>query len=103
RGDLPAGTRDAFRGAEGSLVAQAIAADPGNPASGLARLAVAAPRCGAFDEVAPDVYAAWWRAHRARVGPRRGDLIAWEDGTEEAIRPFARRFLPDDGRPDYGD
>jgi hypothetical protein len=103
RGNLAAGERDPFRGAEGSLVAQAIASDRENPASGLARLALAAPDCGAFDEVAPDVFAAWWRAHGARVGRRRGEVIVWDNGTEEAIRPFARRFLKDDGSPDYGD
>src|SRR5205823_1607301 len=91
RGDLAAGQRDPFGGAEGSLVARAIASDPENPASGLARLALAAPHCGAFDDVAPDIFAAWWRAHGARVGRRLGEEIVWEDGATEAVRPFARR------------
>jgi len=47
--------------------------------------------------------AGWWWAHGARVGQRRGDVIVWEDGTAEAIRPFARRYRRDDGSPDYGD
>jgi hypothetical protein len=50
-----------------------------------------------FDVVAPDVYAAWWEAHGARVGRRRGDKIVWADGAEEAIPPYARRF--EEGRP----
>jgi hypothetical protein len=103
KGNLAAGRREAFDGAEGSIVAQTIASDPQNPACGLARLALAAPDCGAFDDVAPDLFAEWWRAHGARVGRRRRDLIVWEDGAEEAIRPFARRYLRDDGSPDYGD
>src|SRR5262249_30236498 len=64
---------------------------------------LAEPHCGAFDEVAPDVFAAWWRAHGASVGRRFGEVIVWDDGTTEGIRPFARRFLKDDGSPDYGD
>jgi hypothetical protein len=103
KGNLAAGQRDLFQGAEGSIVAQAIASDTENPACGLARLALAAPQCGAFDDVAPDLFADWWRAHGARVGRRRGDVIVWEGGAAEAIRPFARRYLKGDGSPDYGD
>jgi hypothetical protein len=103
KGDLAAGRRDRFGGAEGSIVAQAIAGEPENPACGLARLALAAPQCGAFDDVAPDLFADWWRAHGARVGRRFGAVIVWDDGATEAIRPFARRYLRDDGSPDYGD
>ena len=103
KGSLAAGQRDPFCGAEGSIVAQAIASEPENPACGLARLALAAPECGAFDDVAPDVFADWWRAHGARVGRRFGGVIVWDDGMTEAIRPFARRYLKGDGNPDYGD
>jgi hypothetical protein len=92
RGNLPPGTRDAFRGAEDSIVARSIAGEPENPAAPLARLMLAAPTCGAFDEVAPDIYAAWWQAQGARVGRRRGDRIVWSDGSEETIPPFARRY-----------
>jgi hypothetical protein len=103
QGNLAAGRREAFGGAEGSIVAQAIASDPENPACGLARLALAAPDCGAFDDVAADLFADWCRVHGARVGWRRGGVIVWDDGATEAIRPFARRFLKDNGTPDYGD
>jgi hypothetical protein len=92
RGDLPLGTRQPFAGAEGSLVAHAIASDPDNPAAPLAQLALLAPACGAFDDVSPDVYAAWWQGHGARVGQRRGDVIAWADGEQEPIPPFAQRW-----------
>jgi hypothetical protein len=84
-------------------VAQAIASEAENPACGLARLALAAPECGAFYDVAADLFANWWRAHGARVGRRFGVVIVWGDGATEAIRPFARRYLRDDGSPDYGD
>jgi len=84
-------------------VAQTTASDPQNPTCGLARLALAAPECGAFEDVAPDLFADWRRAHGARVGRRFGAVIVWDDGAEEAIRPFARRYLRDDGSPDYGD
>jgi hypothetical protein len=103
KGNLAAGERDPFRDAEGSIVAQAIAGAPDNPACGLARLALAAPQSGAFDDVAPDIFAEWWRAQGARVGRRRGAVIVWDDGATEVIRPFARRYLRDDGTPDYGD
>jgi hypothetical protein len=92
KGSLPAGTRDAFHGAAGSIVAHSIANEPDNPAAGLARLMLAIPDCGAFDDVAPDVYAAWWAKHGARIGQRRGNKIVWADGTEEIIPPFAQRY-----------
>lgn len=91
-GKLPPGTTDAFPGAEGSIVAQSIANEHHNPAVPLARLMLAAPNCGAFDDVAPDVYAAWWAKHGARIGQRHGDKIVWADGTEEPIPPFAQRY-----------
>jgi hypothetical protein len=103
KGNLAAGQRDPFGGAEGSIVAQAIASEPENPACVLARLALAAPECGAFDDVAPDLFVDWWRAHGARVGRRFGAVIVWDDGLTETIRPFARRYLRDDGSSDYGD
>ena len=94
KGDLPPGTVDKFdHDASQSIVAQVIASEPENPACGLAQLMIAAPDCGAFDYVAPDVYAAWWRQHGARVGQRRGDTIVWEDGVVEPIRPAGQRFL----------
>ena len=85
--------RGQFGGAEGALVAQAIAGEPENPACGLTRLALAAPECRAFDDVTPVLFADWWRAHSARVGRRRGDLIVWDDGAEEAIRPSLTRVV----------
>jgi hypothetical protein len=91
-GKLPPGTRDVFPGAEGSIVAQSIANDPYNPAAPLARIMLAVPDCGAFDDVAPDVYAAWWAKHGARIGQRKGNKIVWSDGTEETIPPFAQRY-----------
>lgn len=84
---------DACPNAAESLVGQAIAACPDNSASGLAQLMMAAPDCGSFDEVAPDVFAAWWRAHGARIGQRCGDSIVWEDGTREEIRPAQYRYM----------
>lgn len=104
-GKLPLGAVDRLdaNAARGSLVLRAIAGEPENPASGLATLMIAAPDCGAFDSVAPDVYAAWWRPHGARIGQRRGDRIEWEDGTTEDIRPFDRRYLGADGRPEYSE
>jgi hypothetical protein len=86
-----------------SIVAQAVAGEPENPACGLARLALAAPECGDFDDVEPDLFAVWWRAHGARVGRRFGAAIVWDDGETEAIRPFAWCYLRDDGSPDYRD
>jgi hypothetical protein len=97
RGSLAPGMRDVFQGVEGSIVAQAIAADTDNPAAPLARLMLAAPQLGIFDQVAPDLYAAWWLSHGARVGQRRGDKIVWADGTEEAIPPFDSRYQ--EGQP----
>lgn len=92
-GKLKSGERDPFQGADrGSIVANAIAQDEQNPAARLAALMLAAPHCGAFDYIAPDAYAAWWRERGARVGIRRGNAIAWNDGTEETIPPFAGRF-----------
>jgi hypothetical protein len=91
-GKLPPGTRDAFPGAEGSIVARSIANEPDNPAAPIARMMLAVPDCGAFDDVAPDVYAAWWAKQGARIGQRRGNKIAWSDGTEETIPPFAQRY-----------
>ena len=32
-----------------------------------------------------------------------GNVIVWEDGSQEPIRAFERRYLRDDGTPDYGD
>lgn len=93
RGNLPAGARDAFPGAADSIVAHALAqSGPENGYSGLAQLMLIAPKCGAFDDVSPDVFAAWWASHGARVGQRRGDTIVWADGTVEPIRPFADRW-----------
>jgi hypothetical protein len=92
KGNLPAGTRDAFPGAEGSIVARSIANEPDNPAAPLARMMLAAPDCGSFDDVAPDVYAAWWAKHGARIGQRKGDKIVWNDGTEEFIPTFVQRY-----------
>jgi hypothetical protein len=92
QGNLPAGTRDAFGGAKDSFVAQAIAEDTDNPAAAIARMMIAVPDCGAFDFVAPDVYAAWWAKRGARVGRRHDDKIVWSDGTEESIPPFAHRY-----------
>src|SRR5206468_2612074 len=84
KSNLAAGERDPFRGVESSIVARSIASEPENPACDLARLALAAPECGAFDDVAPDVFTDWWRTHGARVGRRFGEVIVWEDGTQEA-------------------
>jgi hypothetical protein len=92
KGSLPPGTRDAFQGAEGSIVARSIANEPDNPAAPIARMMLAVPDCGAFDDVAPDVYAAWWAKHGARIGQRRGNKIVWSDGTEEVIPPFTQRY-----------
>ena len=91
-GKLPPGTRDVFPGAEGSIVASSIANEPDNPAAPIARMMLAVPDCGAFDDVAPDVYAAWWANHGARLGQRRGNKIIWSDGSEEVIPPFAQRY-----------
>src|SRR5262249_42754062 len=91
-GSLPPGTRDAFPGAEGSIVARSIANDPYNPAAPIARLMLAVPDCGAFDQVAREVFAAWWAKHGARVGQRHGNKIVWSDGSEEVIPPFAQRY-----------
>jgi hypothetical protein len=95
KGSLPVGTRDEFQGAENSFVAHALA--NGGPEvhgsfSTLAKLAIAAPKCGMFDDVAPDVFADWWRAHGARVGIRQGEYIVWDNGDHEAIRPFESRY-----------
>jgi hypothetical protein len=95
-GGLPLGAVDEFKSAEGSLVAQAIASGGEGSFRDLARLALAAPRCGAFDFVAADVYAAWWKDHGARVGRRVGEVIRWDDGSEESIRPFETRYQCDD-------
>jgi hypothetical protein len=92
RGSLPPGTRDVFPGANGSIVAQAIANELDNPAAPLARLMLAVPDCGAFDDVAPNVYAAWWAKQGARIGQRQGNKIVWNDGTEGVIPPFAQRY-----------
>lgn len=92
QGNLPLGTRDEFQGAAGSIVAHAIASDGENPARGLAAMMIANPKCGAFDFVAPDVYAAWWREAGAKVGVRRGDRIEWDNGDSEAIRPVESRW-----------
>lgn len=94
RGSLAPGQRKAFQMSPDNFVAQAIAsADASeNPAAGIARMMLAAPECGAFDDVAPDVYAAWWALHGAKVGQRRGEAIVWQDGTEDAIPPFAQRY-----------
>src|SRR5262249_55869862 len=73
RGKLVSGRREAFRGAQDSFVAHALAAQPENGFGGLARLMLAAPDCGAFDDVSPDVFAAWWRQQGARIGQRQGN------------------------------
>ncbi len=93
RGNLPSGARNPFRAPTDSIIARSMMADQNNPARGLAALMMAAPACGAFDDVAPDVYAAWWAEHGARVGVREGDTIVWTDGEREPIRPFASRYV----------
>jgi hypothetical protein len=109
KGTLPPGTVDRFidrhpTDAFGeSIVLDSIRSDPTNPAAGLAALMQDDPACGGFDDVAPDVYADWWRRRGARVGRRLGRVVVWDDGETEQIRPFERRFLRDDGQPDTGD
>src|SRR5262249_18386500 len=89
RGNLQPGTRDVFTTRPDPMLAHALS----RPESfgPLAALMAAAPDCGAFDDVAPDVYAAWWASKGARVGQRRGDGIEWQAGASEPIRPGARR------------
>jgi hypothetical protein len=92
KGALPSGTTEEFHIAPDNFVANAIANESGNPAAGIARMMLAIPRCGAFDYVAPDVYAAWWMRQGARVGQRKGDSIVWSDGSQEAIPEFSNRY-----------
>lgn len=90
RGDLPAGRRDVFQTRPDPVMAAALC--DGESFGAVAALMVAAPDCGAFDDAAPDVYAAWWRARGAQVGVRCGDRIVWADGSIEAIRPAGQRW-----------
>ncbi len=90
RGGLPAGTRNVFRDRVDPVMGAALS-DP-ESFGGVAALMIAAPECGAFDDVSPDVFAAWWGSRGARVGVRHGDRIEWADGTAEAIRPAAQRW-----------
>jgi hypothetical protein len=88
KGCLNPGIVDRMPDPSESIVAQAIAREAGNPASHLAKLALATAgsQFGGFDFVAPDLYAAWWLAHGARVGVRVGGTIVWNDGTSEEIQ-----------------
>jgi len=40
-----------------------------------------------LDDVAPDVYAAWWHAHGAHVGRRAGNVIEYPDATGLILEP----------------
>jgi hypothetical protein len=90
RGDLPMGQRNVFHERIDPVMAGALSQPESFGA--VALLMAAAPECGAFDDVAPDVYAAWWADRGGRVGVRRGDSIVWGDGTVETIRPAAQRW-----------
>jgi hypothetical protein len=76
-------------------VAQAIMASPEHPLRGLVGLMCQCADCEAFDEVAPDVFAAWWAQRGARVGQRRGNEIVWANGDLTPIPAFARRWEGD--------
>lgn len=93
KGAMPPGGISKFQGARGSIVATALASQPSNGYCGLARLMLTSPECGAFDDVAPDVFANWWRVRGARVGQRNGEWILWEDGKEERIPAFEQRYV----------
>ncbi len=58
RGDLPMGQRNVFHERIDPVMAGALSQPESFGA--VALLMATAPECGAFDEVAPDVYAAWW-------------------------------------------
>jgi hypothetical protein len=92
KASLPPGTRKAFQCEPDNFIANLFANQPDNGYCGIARLMLAAPECGAFDDVAPDVYAAWWASKGAKVGQRAGNEIVWADGTREAIPAFADRY-----------
>ena len=97
RGDLPAGTvrrfRDSVPHPEESIVAQAIVQSPEHPLRGLVALMLLdGAELESFDEVAPDVFAAWWARRGARVGRRRGNEIVWANGDVTVIPAFARRW-----------
>lgn len=95
RGDLPAGTIRRFRESvphpEDSIVAQSIITSPEHPLRGLVGLMCQCADCESFDDVAPDVFAAWWADKGARVGRRRGNEIVWANGDVTAIPAFACR------------
>jgi hypothetical protein len=90
KGSMKPGTTDALGDVSDNFVANAIANDRNNPASVLAKLAIAG--FGGFDYVAPDLYAAWWLDKGARVGTRIGDTIHWSDGIIEQIPSFEARY-----------
>lgn len=90
RGNLAAGTREVCTVKADPVMVGALS--QAEAFGGLALLLAAAPSCGAFDDVAPDVFAAWWADKGARVGQRQGNAIHWQDGTVEQIRPFDQRW-----------
>ena len=94
KGCLNPGAVDRMPDCSDSIVAHAIADDAGNPASYLAKLAIATAgsEFGGFDFVAPDLYAAWWLKHGARVGKRNCGTIMWSDGVSELIPLFEERY-----------
>lgn len=47
---------------------------------------------GGLDSISMDLYLAIWRKVGARIGQRQGNVVAWEDGTVETIRPVDQRY-----------
>jgi hypothetical protein len=84
---------DVVPNVEESLCARAIASCEDHPMSAVARMMIAAPDCGSYDMVAPDVLAQWWGAHGAKVGRRFGNRIVWANGDESEIRPAENRYM----------
>ena len=89
------GRGDHRKRAHESIVAQAILTERTHPLHALVGLMTRFSDCEGFDEVAPDVFAAWWADKGARVGRRRGNEIVWANGDVTAIPAFAHRWEGD--------
>lgn len=59
----------------------------------LAKVALVDRTSVAFDKVPMSEYVQWWREHGARIGKREGDIMVWEDGEREPIRPVSARWM----------
>lgn len=62
----------------------------------LAEMAASDPDYTGLDHVSLDAYVAWWRKRGAKIGKRKGNRIAWEDGSFTQIPTEALRYASDE-------